>query len=53
MNINQEHIYTFMKQYYKPNRIVVAGKYFIFLDAPYLVITKFFCIKNCIVFYYD
>ncbi|VIO88328.1 Peptidase M16 inactive domain containing protein [Brugia malayi] len=25
MNINQEHIYTFMKQYYKPNRIVVAG----------------------------
>uniref|UniRef100_A0A0R3RVR9 Alpha-MPP n=1 Tax=Elaeophora elaphi TaxID=1147741 RepID=A0A0R3RVR9_9BILA len=25
MNINQEHIYTFMRQYYKPNRIVVAG----------------------------
>ncbi|EFO27286.2 peptidase M16 inactive domain-containing protein [Loa loa] len=25
MAINQEHIYTFMKQYYKPNRIVVAG----------------------------
>ncbi|VBB33840.1 unnamed protein product [Acanthocheilonema viteae] len=25
MNINQNHIYTFMKQYYKPNRIVVAG----------------------------
>ncbi|KAM3728975.1 Mitochondrial-processing peptidase subunit alpha [Dirofilaria immitis] len=24
-NINQEHIYTFMKQYYKPSRIVVAG----------------------------
>ncbi|OZC05001.1 hypothetical protein X798_08029 [Onchocerca flexuosa] len=25
MNITQEHIYTFMKQYYKPDRIVVAG----------------------------